>query len=135
MDLEKKVEKIIEEKEAERLIRNKLSRTKTQNVMVHLEPHVKKLLNIEAVKRGCTQGSLVGEAILMYFKWLRKSEIDEQKERREQSRLETLKAELADIQRMIDEYPKERKQGKFTCHTKEVVNENQTEIFEEKENE
>lgn len=70
-----------------------MPKMKDIKVQVYLPPPVKKELKIESVKKGISMGMLAGEAILAWFKFGRKWEMIDRKERQEFAEMERLKAE------------------------------------------
>jgi hypothetical protein len=62
-------------------------------VQVYLPPHIKKQLQIEAVRKKISMGQLASEALLAWGKFLRKWEMNDRKERQEFAEVERLKAE------------------------------------------
>jgi hypothetical protein len=71
-------------------------------VAVYLTPRVFRLLKIEAVKRGCSLGSIMGEAALAWVKFLKKEEMEDRKARNELAELETIKKEAEEVQAELD---------------------------------
>lgn len=85
---------------------------KAKQVAIYLTPRVFKLLGVEAVNRGTTKGHIVAEAVLAWFKFLRKEEIIERKERNELAEIEQLEKEAEGFQTELDLLLKETKTKK-----------------------
>lgn len=81
-------------------------------VAIYLSPKVKKMVAIEAIKRETTIGDFVGEAVLAWFKFLKKMELEDRVLRNELSEIESLKAEQAYIQTELDLLLKIREEKK-----------------------
>lgn len=89
--------------------------SKALQVATYLPPRIFKLLSIEAANRGTTKGQIISEAVLAWFKFLRKEEIIERKERNELAEIDKLEKEAEGFQTELDLLLKEyetKKQNK-----------------------
>jgi len=80
-------------------------------VAVQISKRVKKYIHMEAIRRETTIGSIMGEACLAWIKFLRKVELEERMKNNDPN-IETLKAELIEIQSELVEVLKYRKATK-----------------------
>lgn len=81
-------------------------------VAIYMNPKLKKMVAIEAIRRETTIGDFVGEAVLAWFKFLKKMEIEDRIERHETAELEALKKEQEYIQTELDLLLKTREEKK-----------------------
>lgn len=76
---------------------------KSDAVVIHLPLHIKKRLHIEAIKNDTTMGYLTGEAILAWLKFTRELEMKRRREKNEQKEVERLQAEIAELEKELDD--------------------------------
>lgn len=89
-----------------------MPRMKDIKVQVYLTPAVKKLLDIEAIKKKTTKGNIASEAIIAWFKFGRKWEMNDRKERKEFAEVERLKAEADKLHADLEELLQTRELNK-----------------------
>jgi hypothetical protein len=78
------------------------------NVTLHLDPKIRKALQIMAIREETTLGKMASEAIMVYIKWMQKAELEETKVEDMEEKI----TQLAETKLLLREMRKDRRKRK-----------------------